>query len=126
MKDETGGVAAHCASASRLFGSLLIGDGRLLAHGGEDGDEQVLAIVERRLDLRTKVAIRDTYIVLGRTILIHQVEEAVIDVHELVLRPGDVRDIHVVRGRADILHLLAGEDLSNNWSTQTSTRDDGT
>lgn len=34
--------------------------------------------------------------------------------HQLVLLAGDVRDVHVVGGRRDILELLAGEDVESD------------
>ena len=62
------------------LGRLLEGDGLLLTHSRDDGDQQVLAIFEASGDLVTHLTLRDFDIVLGGTILSHQVEETVIDV----------------------------------------------
>ena len=96
----------------------------LLAHGRDDGDEQILAVIEVGLDLLAKVTLRDLDIVLRGTVLSHEVEETIVDVdlswhaqsaflgacrrrsmgaYELVLVTGDVGDIHVVGGGRDIL-----------------------
>ena len=52
----------------------------LLAHGRDDGDQQIFAVFEARGDLVTHFTLGDFDIILGGTILSHQVEEAVIDV----------------------------------------------
>ncbi len=67
-------------SCLRALGSLLEGDSLLLAHGGDDSDKEVLAAVELILDLLAEVAIGQPDVVLGDTVLGHQVEEAVVDV----------------------------------------------
>ncbi len=64
----------------RALGSLLEGDGLLLAHGGDDSDEEILAAVKLLLDLFAEVAIGQLDVVLGDAVLGHQVEEAVVDV----------------------------------------------
>lgn len=64
----------------RALGGLLDGDGLLLAHGGDDGDEEVLAVVEVGLDLLAELALGDLDVVLRVAVLGHEVEEAVIDV----------------------------------------------
>ena len=52
----------------------------LFTHGGNDRDKEVLAVIEVGLDLLAKVAVRKLDIVLGGTVLGHEVEEAVVDV----------------------------------------------
>ena len=68
--------------ATRLaaLGRFLVGDSLLLTHGRDDSDEQILALIEVGLDLLAKVALRKLDVVLGGTILGHEVEETVIDV----------------------------------------------
>jgi hypothetical protein len=90
---------------------LLVGNCLLLAHGGQNRDGEVLAIVEHGLDLLAEVTFGDLDVVLGRAIGGHHVEKPVINVNELVLVTVHVRDVHVVRGRANVLHLLRREDL---------------
>ncbi len=73
-----------CADGGRTrlaaLGRLLVGDGLLFAHGGDDGDEEVLAVVEVGLDLLAELALGDLDVVLRVAVLGHEVEEAVIDV----------------------------------------------
>jgi hypothetical protein len=95
----------------------------------------VLAVINEELpDLVTDVAIRNLDVVLGGAIVGHEGEEAVVgDVklcfvlapgfrgvgedyltHKLVFLATDIRDVHVVGGRAEILELLAGEDVDGD------------
>ena len=67
-------------SRLRALGSLLVGDGLLLTHGGDDGDEEVLALVEVVLDLLAELAVGELDVVLGGAVLGHEVEETVVDV----------------------------------------------
>ena len=106
------------------LGGLLEGDSLLLTHGGDDGDEEVLAIIEIGLNLLAELAVRELDVVLGGAVLGHEVEEAVVDVdlsrverglrsrarrgrqgvtYELEFVTEDVRDIHVVGRGGDIL-----------------------
>lgn len=62
------------------LGRLLEGDGLLLAHGRNDRNEQILAVVEVGLDLLAHLTLRKLDVVLGGAILGHEVEEAIIDV----------------------------------------------
>lgn len=84
----------------------------LLTHGGDDGDHQVLAIVETSLELLANVVVVELDVVLGVSITVHQVEEAldckyeprnftkhftyISNVEDLVFGSPDVGDIHVV------------------------------
>lgn len=96
------------------LGGLLVGDAGLLAHGGDDGDEELLALVELITDLGADITIGDLDIILGVTLSGQQVEEVIIDVQQGVLNTGDVGDIHVVGGGRQILELLAGEDVNGD------------
>lgn len=96
------------------LGSVLDGNGGLLAHGSEDGDHEVLALIEVVLDLLTKLALGETDVILGVTLRSHEREEVIIDVDELVLSTGDVGDIHVVGRGRKILELLASEDVNGD------------
>jgi len=83
----------------------------LLAHGRNDSHQEILALIEVRLDLLADIALRNTDIILGGAVISHQVEETFIDVDKLIFITEDVRDIHVVGGRRDIFHFFAGEDV---------------
>ena len=52
----------------------------LLAHGRDDGDKEVLALIEVALDLLAEVTLRQLDVVLGGTVLSHEVQETVVDV----------------------------------------------
>ena len=68
--------------ATRLaaLGRLLEGDGLLLAHGGDDSDKEILAVLKGSRDFRSDVTVRDLDVVLGVAILVHQVEETIVDI----------------------------------------------
>ena len=83
----------------------------LLTHSGNNGDDELLALVEVSLQRLANVRVRDLNVVLGGTVGVHEGEETVIDVEESVFSPGDVGNVHVVGGGGEILELLAGEDL---------------
>lgn len=99
-----------------LFGSLLDIHAGLLAHGSEDGDVAVLALlIEHLLDSLTNLTLGELDVVLGVTGLVHEGEETVVgDIEELVFTTGDVGNVHVVGGGRKIFQLLAGEDIEGN------------
>ena len=110
--------------ATRLtaLGRLLEGDGLLLAHSADNGNKKVFAFLETGVDTLANFAFRNTNVVLGVAVLVHQVQEAIVDIdlwegksesaiknavklddtHQLVFSTTDVGDIHVVGGRANI------------------------
>ena len=113
-ESEEGGGGRRRKHLAAL-GSLLVGDGLLFAHGGDNGDEEVLAIVKGSSDFLSDLSlIRNLNVVLGNTIAVHQVEEIVVDVDQLVFSTGDVGDIHVVGGGGDIFQFLPGEDIDGD------------
>ena len=61
-------------------GSLFEGDGGLLTHGGDDRDQELLAFIETIGDTLSDVPLRDLDVVLGDTVVVHEVEETIIDV----------------------------------------------
>ena len=99
---------ARCTHSLR---GLLHSKGVLLSHSGDNGDENLLSVVKHGLDLLADLALGELDVVLGLSVTVHEVEEAVVDVDELVLVPDNVGDVHVVGGRRQILELLVGEDL---------------
>jgi len=95
--------------------SLLIGNSCLLAHGGNDGNNQLLSIRMVGFDLCAEVAFGQLDVILFSTLSRHKVEEAVfLDVHEGVFLSLDVGDVHVVGRGTNIFQLLAGEDVGGN------------
>jgi len=98
-----------------LFGALLSVNGRLLTHGSLDSDDGLLLLLLEELgDLVTDIAIGHADIVL-LAIIVVQVKETIIrDIDEHVLSALDNGDVHVVGGRAEILELLASEDINGD------------
>lgn len=94
--------------------SLLGGQSMLFTHSGDDGDENLLSVVEKLLDLVTDFTLGDLDIVLSSTGLVNQVHESVINVKEGVFVSGDVGDVHVVGGGGEIFHLLSVEDINSD------------
>lgn len=79
------------------------------AHGGDNGNKEILAVVEVALDLLAEVTLGDTDIILGGTILSHQVEETVIDVnlkYSLLVKNTS---------RDTLLHVRAGIQYGRRW-----------
>ena len=96
----------------------------------------VLSVVEEGLDLGTNLTLGLPDVVLHVTVVGHKREEVVVsDVelngtswsafctlkigfsgysYKLELATGDVRDVHVVGGRGQLLELLAGEDVDGD------------
>lgn len=105
------------------LGCLLVGNGLLLTHSGDDGDKEILAVIEAGLDLLADITIGNLDIILGSTVLSHEVKETIVNVdlwaenrsdkarrtdgereaYELVFVAGDIGNVHVVRGGGDIL-----------------------
>jgi len=99
---------------SRALGSLFVRNGLFLTHSTNDGDQEVLASVEILADLGSEFTLRNLDVVLGNTILSHEIEETVIDIDELEFITDDIGNIHVVGGRTDILQLFPGKDVEGN------------
>ena len=95
-------------------------------HSANDGDQEILAIVEAGLNIFANVALWKLDIILWAAVLGHEVKETIVDVdlfsdrvshmdntlresemHKLVFITADVRNVHVVGRRADI--FLLGE-----------------
>lgn len=60
----------------------------LFAHGADDGDEEIFALIEAGLNLLAKVTLRDLDIVFGGTVGSHEIEEAIINVDLYLPRRG--------------------------------------
>jgi hypothetical protein len=100
-------------SATRGFLGL---NGSLLTHGSKDDNVGILLIGDEKLgDLVGNLTLGHLNVVLGVAIVAHERQETVIrDIEKLILAAGDVGDIHIVGGGAEILVLLAGEDIDGD------------
>lgn len=52
----------------------------LLTHSRDDGDQEILAVIEAALDILAEITLRQFDIILGSTILSHKVKETIVDV----------------------------------------------
>ena len=89
----------------------------LLVHGSHDRHQQLLACVEVILDLlrKTVVVLRQREVLTRVSIFRHEADKSlVVDVDERVFGTRHVGHVHVVRRAAELLHLLAGEDVEGN------------
>jgi len=98
---------------------LLEGDDLLLGHGGQDGDQDRVTVVEGGDDLLGSLLVvtvgplGQVQVVLGVTVLQQDGDgtSLFIAIDQLVLGTSDVRDLHVVGRRGHILDLLVSEDI---------------
>lgn len=86
----------------------------LLTHSGNNGNHEVLTIVESGLNLVTKITVGNTDVVLSVTVVGHKVEVTIVNVDELVLVTLNVGDVHVVGGGGNVFVLLGGEDVGSD------------
>jgi hypothetical protein len=89
--------------------------------------------LEEFLDLVTNIAFRQLDILLGRAVVRHEVQEAVVSnvklyslsnnttadkahlqTYQLIFLTTDVGDVHVMGGRAQVFELLASEDVDGD------------
>jgi len=98
----------------RAFRSLFKRDGLLFTHCADNGDKEILALIEPALNVTPEVALRHLNIILWGTILSHEVEETVVNIDKLIFVAADVGDIHVVSRRTDIFHLLASKNVDGD------------
>jgi len=101
---------------SRGTRSFLGFNSRLLTHGGKDDDVGVLLFdLEEFVDLLAKLTIGHANIVLGFSVFAHEGKEAIIrDVQKLVFLARNIGNVHVMGRRAEILELLASEDVNSD------------
>lgn len=104
---------AAAAASHRLDVDVgLDGDHALLADGGHDGAQQLLAGVELGLERRAHLAVGHLEVLAQLARIGHEREVTVVgDVGQLVLLALHRGHVHVVRGRADVLVLAARENV---------------
>ena len=110
-RGEKGHGAARRRTRLTALRRLLPGNCLLFAHGRDDGDQEILALIESTLNLGTHVTLGDLDIVLRSTILSHQVQEAVIDVD---LERGVMISLMCTRSRRGG-HPRAGTHCGRRW-----------
>ena len=99
-----------------------VGETGFLVHSLGDGNIDFLSVIKVCADFVAEFAFGKLDVVLGGTFAGHQVEETIINVnlsvsvschkgYQLEFSADNVRDIHVVGGRAEIFQFLLGEDL---------------
>jgi len=105
-----------------LVVSFLNGNDLLFSHGAHDGQQQRLSVFELVDDLLaqlltgTRRISGQVQVLLGLTTLRENRDgsRVGIDIQQGKLQASDVRDFHVVGGRAHIFVLLAGEDIDTS------------
>ncbi|GMR36382.1 hypothetical protein PMAYCL1PPCAC_06577 [Pristionchus mayeri] len=105
-----------------MSGLLILGhvleseDGLLTAGGNHSKVHSAIVLLKSSTDLLSELSLGKTNVILGVAVLrVHKGAESItVDVHEHVLLSLDDGDVHVVGGRADILELLASEDVESD------------
>ena len=107
---------ALCVVGRLTTWSLLGFDGKLLTHGSKDNNVGIFLLLSEKLgNLVTNFSIWDLDIILGLTIISHQGKETIVrDIEKLVFLSGDVWNIHVVGGWAQLFKLLASENVDGD------------
>lgn len=59
-----------------VLGDVLELKSHLLAEGGDDGDNKLLAVLEGLLEVLAELVLRDLDVVLGVAVVVHEVEES--------------------------------------------------
>jgi hypothetical protein len=97
-----------------LFGHLLGTKSMLFTHCSNDGNQNVLTIIEQTLNLITKLTLGKLDVALGITRVSDQGQESILNINELVLLAENIGNIHVVGGGGDIFVLLTSEDVNTD------------
>ncbi|GMS84160.1 hypothetical protein PENTCL1PPCAC_6335, partial [Pristionchus entomophagus] len=100
-----------------ILGHVLESEDGLLTASSNDGKvHSAIVLLESSTDLVSELSLGETDIVLGLAVLgVHKRTESIgVNVHEQVLLSLDDGDVHVMGRGADILELLAGEDVKSD------------
>jgi hypothetical protein len=62
--------------AGKVTYDVLELEGHLLAEGGDDGDDELLAVLEGLLEVLAELVLGDLDVVLGVAVVVHEVEES--------------------------------------------------
>ena len=107
---------SHAMMLTGLIGSssFLEGDGGFFTHSGDDGNHQVLTFIKSSLQTVTQFTFWSLDIILSVTVHVHQRQETVINVQQLVFVSLDNWNFHVVSRWRQIFQLLTSEDITGN------------
>jgi len=92
----------------------LRGDHTLLATGGETSDQNISFLIDGIPDLLAHSVLRALEVIPGVAVVVHEGEEVVVHPDELEVLALHVGHFHVVCGGADVLKLLASEDVKGD------------
>jgi hypothetical protein len=95
-----------------LFGSFLVLEAVLFAHGIDNHNQDLLASFKVSLNVIAKGSFRDLDIVFAGSIFPHKRKESIVNVQDWKLSLGDIGDIHVVGRWTQIFQFLVGKDIS--------------
>jgi hypothetical protein len=92
----------------------LRGDHTLLATGGETSDQNISFLIDGIPDLLAHSVLGALEVIPGVAVVVHEGEEVVVHPDELEVLALHVGHFHVVCGGADVLKLLASEDVKGD------------
>lgn len=90
------------------------GNHTLFAASCEDSAQKVLAVTVLPDNFFSDIALWNLQVISGVAGVIHQGQEAVVNVEQLEVPTFDVRHLHVVGGWANIFELLSCEDVQSH------------
>ncbi|KAH3661878.1 hypothetical protein OGAPHI_006057 [Ogataea philodendri] len=101
---------AHSVASWGFF----VGNTSLLTHSRDDSDQKVLTFVKVSLQFITQLSVWGLDVILGLTVVGHQVQVTIVNVQQLELGSSNEWNLHVVGRWGQVLQLLLGEDVKSN------------
>ena len=86
-----------------------------MTHSGDNSNVDLLTLIEGVTDLVSQLTLRDLQVVLGLSVVQQaRAVSLVVDINQTEIGTLDLGDLDVVGGGAQILELLAGEDVDGD------------
>lgn len=96
------------------FGTFLDINADFFTHGLQDDGNDFLVLILQLRELVTGLTFWDLDVLSSVAIAIHQVEETIFNIDNIIFPSADIGDVHVVSGWGQIFVLLAGEDVKGD------------
>jgi len=110
-----GEVAAFLEQILFVDGSVdFAGNHAFFTTSSQDGAQKILSVTVFPLNLFSDISLRNLQVVTGVASIVHQRQEAVLNIKQLEVPTLDVWHLHVVCGWTDIFEFLAGENVKGN------------
>jgi len=110
-----GEVAAFLEQILFVDGSVdFAGNHAFFTTSSQDGAQEILSVAVFPGDLFSDISLRNLQVVTGVASIVHQRQEAVLNIKQLEVPTLDVWHLHVVCGWTDIFEFLAGENVKGN------------